>query len=284
MLPTSLMRTFWIVFSVLAISAPVLLAQTTSSDSPIQPKSEAQLRQQNQLVTEHLFRQYIAVGYRIQTAEVDAAVELVATRGIDDANFVRSVLVEFDKSWDQDQPHSKRKTLAVLSRMLGICGIRRYNQGRNGESVFLPPPAHESEILKKVINRGRLATADVDEFVMCVIRSGHPDGKPFLQDVLSNSSGAEKFHAAVGLAALGDSTGVDWLLELADPTKQAGDESVNRGTHFYAEGDSLRENSLLVLSSLAGMGIDGAFNQLRDWWNENKDKFDPERVELEFGR
>lgn len=170
----------------------------------------------------------------------------------------------------------------------------------------------ESLLLTRVIARGYQAdSSDIDHFTCTVIRAHHPQSKQFLLDVLrhpqSDSVGPAansplkgeeqvvgkwtdhqggswrdaRFHAAIGLAELGEPVGVEWLIAKALPNDFGLDDSVSRSQHYFATGSSLRENCRYALTDLFDLkGIDQT-NQ--DWpalWGSRRDNFTPHPVGL----
>jgi hypothetical protein len=276
------------------------------------------------VVTEQLFRQYVVGRGRIPTASVNAAIELVAARATERA-FINTVLAEFEKSCDAENARTiKRNLLELMSKMLAQEGGRRWQSeqarrtGQNpAATVAKPAPSRqddkvvhaESEMLARVIARGRQADRhEIDAFVLAVRQAHHPQGKQFLLDVLHNPpdpfsglaiDGSQgkwpdniggtwrdaKFHAAIGLAELGEHAGVEWLIEQSQSNDfGVGSTSVSlwRAPHRKAAGGNLRESCLYALADLSGQPATDQVAHWKTWWAANKDQFEPTPVALKI--
>ncbi len=278
---------------------------------PIASASAQQIDSKQDVVLQTLFDQYVNVKGKLPTAEVQAAIELVAARGARDRDFMRMVLGELEKRSQTDNDRTiRRNLLAVVSKWLEAGGSLRWQsdqalQARNAERAAGQMPAvmwhANSPMLFKVIELGRLADrSDIDVYVLAVRGAHHPQGESFLLDVLGNrqaggdpfefykhhpappapekawsdSMGGSwrdaKFHAAVGLAELGDSRGIEWLIAAVQPNDFGIDGTVYRGTHAKAPGGSLRENSLYVLADLFGLPPTTTGPDWKAWRQKNK--------------
>ncbi|MCA9131268.1 MAG: hypothetical protein KDB22_29490, partial [Planctomycetales bacterium] len=93
-----------------------------------------------------------------------------------------------------------------------------------------------------------------------------------------------KFHAAVGLAELGDPKGVEWLIAGARRNDFGIDETVFYRAHVAAQTGSLRENCELALRDLFfGQDDDGQTEKTIDWdncWAQIRNDFVPQPVRL----
>lgn len=224
-----------------------------------------------------LFDNYLR-GAKINTDDVNAAIQLVASRGRH-TGFWRTVLAEFELSFDSEDWRSRsvgRNSLAVLSKMLGNDGATRWEHAQRQRGVEMPPSAIARsarrlgpEVLDRVIARGRQADShSIDSYVMAVRNAHDPRGNQFLLDVLHNPHDSGRgladifrgswqdaqFHAAIGLAELGNQEGVKWLIaqsESADYRK--------------------------ALADLTGQPATMNKTQWEHWWMQNKNGFVPVR-------
>lgn len=82
-----------------------------------------------------------------------------------------------------------------------------------------------------------------------------------------------KFVAAVGLAELGESEGVEWLLARAQPNDFGIDSSLWTFPHNRDSRGSLMESSRLSLAELFGLPAQATTEELANWWRSNRTKF-----------
>ena len=87
------------------------------------------------------------------------------------------------------------------------------------------------------------------------------------QDNVGGSWKMAKFHAAVGLAELGNPEGVEWLLKYAKPN--------NFGTNYDLK--KLCEPALATLSQLP---VSGGHDPWVQWWNKSRKDFVPRPIYL----
>ncbi len=169
----------------------------------------------------------------------------------------------------------------------------------------------KSEMIERLINRSRqVGSGDIDRIVMAIRNAHHPLGKAFLLEVLCNrKAGGDpfgwqwtnamppdsskqwtdamggswrdaKFHAAVGLAELGESIGVEWLIAAVQPNDFGMDGTVFQGMHQLEPTGSLRKNARLVLADLFGIAPTDDPSELKTWWADNKARFIPKQTIL----
>ena len=92
-----------------------------------------------------------------------------------------------------------------------------------------------------------------------------------------------KFHAAVGLAELGEHAGVEWLIRQSEPNEfgvGSKSASLNHAPHRKATRSNLRESCLHALADLSGLPPADKGDQWKVWWATNKDDFAPNPVAL----
>ncbi|MAG92792.1 MAG: hypothetical protein CMJ48_03455 [Planctomycetaceae bacterium] len=184
--------------------------------------------QQADDVTRQLFEQYIARQAKISTDSVMAATHLVAERGRA-SGFWKDVLKELKRN----NPNSEIGCVRVLGKMLAIDAsardsIRRHNE--TGElSAWHAVVRLGPQVVDELIERGGKADRfRTDHYTIALARARTPKARDFFLSILRvpRSSGpfknagvhmdGTKFHAAVGLAQLGDSAGIDWLIANAE--------------------------------------------------------------------
>jgi hypothetical protein len=188
----------------------------------------AQDRQADQ-VTQHLFEQYVARQGKINTGSVMAATHLVAERGRE-SGFWKNVLAELQR----DNPPSEIGCVRVLGKMLAADAAARdalRRQKEKGEvSAVIPRVFLGPEVVAALVERGGKADRfRSDDYAIALARARAPEARGFFQSILrgraepANAAGAApvswrhldstRFHAAVGLAQLGDAEGIEWLIE-----------------------------------------------------------------------
>jgi hypothetical protein len=202
---------------------------------------------QSDPITQHLFEQYIARQGKIDTESVMAATHLVAERGRE-SGFWKNVLAELQR----DNPDSEIGCVRVLGKMLAADAaardaIRR-RQEKGDVSASDPRAYLGPEVVVELIDRG--AKADrlrIDHYAIALARARVPEAQDFFKSILraTRPSGlfppsgtsrrdtpkfttppeqttaptdpyhwdSTRFHAAVGLAQLGDAEGIEWLIE-----------------------------------------------------------------------
>jgi len=235
------------------------------------------------VVCELLFQQYV-LGAKIPTDDLNAAIHLIAVRGRTNG-FWTQVLAEFERSFAADDPHGVgRHTLAVLTKMLGDDGNTRWMHERprllesSAVALHIGLP---DEVLDRVI--ARAADADrlrFDSYVIAVQQAYDRRGQPFLLEVLTPAAPIDhsdaQFHAAVGLAELGEEAGIEWLIAHTD--SQGG---ITRAAHALAARGALSENCRQALADLTGQPSSLSKAQWQRWRAAQRTRFVPiNRVRL----
>jgi hypothetical protein len=171
-------------------------------------------------ISQQLFETYVARGGLVNTSTRIAAEHIVAERGRD-SGFWRSILKELQKGDEESEVgcvHVLGKMLAVDARARDV--IRREKEtGQIGQwraAVCLGP-----EVVQELIRRGQKTERfRVDHYAIALARARVPEATEFLQMILRDEVGkgedSAKFHAAVGLAQLGEADGFVWLIAHSD--------------------------------------------------------------------
>jgi hypothetical protein len=205
----------------------VLLAQVASIPQMV----AAQERAPDEL-SQLLFDTYLARPGKHNTPTVMAASQIVADRGRE-SGFWKNVLAEL-KTNDE---HSEVNCVRILGNMLAMDASARdalRRQKETGEisasiqSVRLGP-----EVAKELLERANKADRFLsDHYTIALARARVPEAREFLASILVARRGpaappiagredapagfyhleSTRFHAAVGLAQLGDAAGIDWLI------------------------------------------------------------------------
>ncbi len=288
---------------VMLLSSVASAQNTPSGPPPSQPTapgspSVAQPHPRpSDLVCVMLFDQYIGRSGKIPGDSVAAAIHLVAVRGRNNG-FWRTVLREFDKSCEPDGDRTvRRQTLAVLSKMLTYDGWSRWNQEQDErEAAAASYLALGPEVLDQIIARTRQADRhEINAFVLAVRASHDPRGKEFLRGILQRGDNIQRspfvepnvtipsenvvhdetlFYAAVGLAELGDPTGVEWLIAHAESL--AGESQIHHAPHRGFSVGGCRECCRHALADLSGLSQPPMTKtQWQEWWSANKSDYTP---------
>lgn len=178
-------------------------------------------------ISAKLFETYIARKGKINTATIMAATHIVAERGRQ-TGFWKTVLQELKRG----DPNSEVGCVRVLGKMLAIDASardahRRFQEtgevGAWAASVRLSP-----DVVTTLIERGSKSQRfRIDHYAIALARARVPESKGFFQVILRIPGATDpfsnvprdpppldttRFHAAVGLAQLGESEGIDWLV------------------------------------------------------------------------
>lgn len=188
-------------------------------------------------VTRQLFRQYLTGG-KIDSESIHAARHLVAVRGRRNG-FWKEILAELQAT---ERREAEVNCVTLLGRMLGYDAHSRRIM-ESGEVTALIPSVHLGpEVVDVLLERGLKADRlMVDHYVIALMRANTPEAKEFFlaflqadavkEDVFGADSQTPQrrqsrpmpstvFHAAVGLAQLGELDGIDWLVRRLDQTHE----------------------------------------------------------------
>ena len=184
-------------------------------------------------LTRQLFEQYVARRGKISTESVLAATHLVAERGRQNG-FWENVLAELQRNDEQSEIGCVR----VLGKMLATDAAARDAIRRSkatGEvSAWAPTVRLDRKVITELLKRAKQADRfRIDHYTIALARSRVPEAREFFQSILvapvpitpfdEGPSGtfhltSTRFHAAVGLAQLGDPEGFRWLIANCDDT------------------------------------------------------------------
>lgn len=213
-------------------------------------------------ICQTLFQEYIVRGGKIPTNDILAATELIVSRGRP-TGFWRPVLegLRKVKGWDEI------RYVRILGMMLGDAAFARKNLSRESQmgGVFALP----EEVVPELISRAEKASDQyiLDAYILAFARARDPRAKELLMRLVKGADeGANwpsvKYHAAVGLAELGDSGGVEWLVAHSDdavPDVRWG-RPENTTSHQLS---SVAIRSLQILSGNAAVTTKAEFEA---WW------------------
>ena len=222
-------------FAIVGVGTIEALAQTkVAADSQLPgvikggDQGRLNLRADEQdIVCQQLMQDYILRGGKMETAPIDAAIVLIASRSR--GGYWREVVKQFEESPIEGRSHPftpSTNLLKILTRILQRDGSARWlsrhpdelGQMASPPSVTLPP-----QVLETIIDRAkRVNLAHFNRYVVAVVAAHDARSTEFLLDVLKGDfprvdgqqvvGSDSQFHAAVGLANLGHTVGLEWLL------------------------------------------------------------------------
>jgi hypothetical protein len=233
-------------------------------------------------VTQKLFEQYIVRQAKVNTESVMAATLLVAERGRE-TGFWKTVVEELKRN----NQHSEIGCVRVLGKMLAVDAAARdaiKRQKETGEiSAWVPSVCLDSEVVAELIKRGTKADRfRIDHYTIALARARVPEAGDFFRTVLradraTNPTTTEpntyvpngpfymdstRFHAAVGLAQLGDMEGIDWLIANSEYTEGTVTNAAPRGA---PPGGSLHACCAEALRHLSGERSKGSKAEWTEW-------------------
>jgi hypothetical protein len=271
------------------------------------------------VLCEKLLDEYILRRGKIESANIDAAIQLIASRGRENG-FWRVVVDHFQQTPVNDSDY----LLEILTKMLQRDGYARWLHSHPEElkrSAWVPNVALPSSVIDTIMTRAKQADRlDLDDYVLAVVAAHDPRTRDFLLAILNHRAkraagdlfgtkttakdvttpanpGAKaasfsvraddpllddsQFYAAVGLAELGDVAGLRWLV---DANPDIGGSFQPNGGHFDARGDDLQSRAL-ALADLTGQPFE-TIKEAQTWWAANRPaagEFTPKaRVRLRY--
>jgi len=191
--------------------------------------------QQTDDICKGLFEAYIARQAKTSRKTILAASQIVTERGRV-TGFWKNILAELKR----DREQSEIGCVQVLGKMLAKDATARdifRRQKETGEiNAMVSYVCLSPEVVAELIERGQKADRfRVDHYAIALARARVPETRDFLESMLRKTTGraetggdhqdrnvsvltgwyyldSTRFHAAVGLAQLGDPAGIDWLI------------------------------------------------------------------------
>lgn len=181
-------------------------------------------------LTQQLFEHYVIRKGKMESEPVRAAAYLVAHRGRANG-FWKNVLAELRRG----DKHTEARCVEILGMMLARDAVNRAaitRERETGEVGQVVPSVHlGAEVVAELLERARRADRHrVDRYVIALAQARTPESQDFFRSILRAESErpeaeswntfpsgpyhteSARFHAAVGLAQLGDAEGIDWLV------------------------------------------------------------------------
>ncbi len=226
-----------------------------------------------------LFDEYVVSRGKINTSTRMAAAHIVAERGRTNG-FWKDVFAALPTG------DVKREIacVRVLGKMLEHDAIARDAQRRferTGEVQQARPSICVGEdVVKELIARGAKAEDGLaDHYAIALARARVPEARELFRKMLAGEPGlvGDGFHAAVGLAQLGDPAGFEWLIARStDPTHTVSNAWPRRVPSY-----NLDVCCAAALQELVGQGAPRTRPEWQAWWNQvDKAKLAPGRVDF----
>lgn len=251
----------------------IMVATTAAFLSPVDECKKPTPRQ-DECLCDILFSRYIQGGKNTSHTVV-AAIELLTRHGRRNG-YWRTVLDELRKG----NRSSERRCVTVLGKMLAIDAQGRaflaLSDKEQRRVASAPSVALDEEVVLELLKRAQQADRLLLDFYVIALARAH-DGRTrgFFTDIVSSRAGVHhdastRFHAAVGLAQLGDEKGVEWLIDYLDDTSSVfhawppGFADYNLGTCC--------SRALLSLTQQTDLFSKAAW---RKWWDSARDGFFP---------
>jgi hypothetical protein len=229
-----------------------------------------------------LFDEYVVGRGKINSSTRHAAEHIVAERGRTNG-FWREVFRESQAREDTAQIACVR----VLGKMLEVDALgrdaQRWEQTGKPLQGGVPSIHLGPEVVKDLIARGEKAGgARGDHYVTALTRARVPEARELFRRLVTEDPdlrGREstRFHAAVGLAQLGDPAGFEWLIANADDSTHTVSGAWPRRVPSY----NLDVCCMAALKELVGQDAPRTPLEWDSWWRQaDKSQLAPRRVEL----
>ena len=269
------MRGCWIVLVVLALVASL-------------PRMAAAQERAPDEISQLLFDAYLARPGKINTSTVIAASQIIADRGRE-SGFWKNVLKELQKNDERNEMACVR----ILGNMLAGDANARDALRRQKESgeflASIPSVRLGKEVVAELLERANKADRfRVDHYTIALARAQVPEAHEFLTSILIARRGpaapalageetapvgfyhleSTRFHAALGLAQLGDAAGLEWLIANCEDVN--GHVSYTR-PYGASRGGSLGSCCTAALQQLSG---ESSVTMKTEWeaWAKSADK------------
>lgn len=236
------------------------------------------------VVCEALLHEYVLNTGKIESRPVNAATELLGVRGRS-KDYWRVVLRHFKETDSTGRTAiQSSRLLTVLTIMLGYDGQARWLLSRPDDlrnSAWVPHIILSEEVLDAIIEQASSADRNhLDAHVIAVTVAHDPRARPFLKSIVEGKDErvdqGTRFHAAVGLAELGDVAGFRWLVE-SNPMGE-----IWSVPHFDAPTGSCLESRVRALNDLTGLKK-STIEEWQAWWKAQGGRVATEgRVRLRY--
>lgn len=213
------------------------------------------------------FETYIMRRKKVNPATVIPISHIIAVRGRDNG-FWKNVLRELKK----DNEISEIGCVRILGKMLAIDASAREvirRERETGEiSQWEPSVQLGPEVVSELVKRGKEADKfRIDHYAIALARAREPEARQFLLMVLQDDTNEDyissaKFHAAVGLAHLGDPRGFEWLISNINNTSH----TVSNALPSKISDATISTCCVATLCVLSGEQKLRTRQEWTDWW------------------
>lgn len=239
-------------------------------------KAAGQVAERTDPICENLFREYLHGG-KIFSDEVDAASLLIARRGRRNG-FWRVVLAELQK----ENQLSEKGCVRILGKMLEEDARDRRVTPKQQETMpRLAYIALGPEVVTELLKRGEKAERyPLNDYVIALARARDVRAKAFFLDILTNKARTgymsdARFHAALGLAQLGDTAGFEWLIAHSESDMGSINIAYPEGA---APSRGLGVCCVAALRTLSGSKDLTSRKDWEAWWSQVAKPFVPQSV------
>ena len=265
-----------VVLSLVLCCAVLTLAFGETSAAPQEAQSD--------VVCDTLLRDYVLNVGKIESRAVNAAIQLLGARGRA-GKYWQVVLRRFQETDANGRTAiQSSRLLTVLTIMLEYDGQARWLLARPDalrQSAWIPQITLSNDVLDTIISKAKQADHNqLDAYVIALVAAHDPRGQAFLKSVLESTDGTAeegtRFHAAVGLAELGDTAGFRWLVESAPGG------FIWSAPHVETSGGSCLDSRVHALNDLVGVKKE-TIEEWQAWWKVQKEIVAPNgRVKLRY--
>ena len=254
----------------MVLVAAFVVSSVAGQDSPT-PSS-------NDCLCQELSRRYLPRGRKVSSDNLKAAIQLLSTHARHN-DYWRIILDDWRHCASPRETHYVR----VLGKMLAIDALGRDIEALPPEKLARiassPGIALDESVLPELVARARQADRlTMDHYVIAVARARDRRSVSFLAQILADPQRdhalGTQFHAAVGLANLGDARGVVWLIDHVDKPGAGVAHARPPGVSL----GNLDECCVWALRSLSGKRGLGTEAEWRDWWAAVREGFAPVNV------
>jgi hypothetical protein len=223
-----------------------------------------------------LFDTYIVRQRKIDAESIMAASHLIAVRGRNNG-FWQNVLRELQRN----NKDSEIGTVRILGKMLSIDAVARDVISREKETgeigQWKASVCLGQEVVEELISRGKKADRFcINHYAIALARARIPETVNLFRMIIRNDNGKNymstaQFYAAVGLAQLGDTKGIEWLIENSENVLPI----VSSAWPVGAADGNLSTCCITALRILAGEKKLTKKSEWEDWWQTAREGFQP---------
>lgn len=225
-------------------------------------------------ICDALFREYIEQGGKISPSDMQAASNLIVSRGRP-KGYGKIVFEGLNTVAGRDEI----RYIDILGKMLEKDSYSRdaIKAGTTGKMQMAMIIAVPDFVVPALIDRSEKADTYVgDSYVIALARARDERTQDYLMRIMKSGDTGQnwdsmKFHAAVGLANMGDKAAVNWLIGCTDDSS---------GSVSFAWPKSISDNSIAASAIAALRVLSGQKNlstksEFEDWWKTAEARWEP---------